>query len=76
MHEIDQVAQWAEFVYNQDSVAALHDKFLDRQPYKDSKTKCDNIVAQLTADPAAILPDLDLLEEAYVNAKLGTRYFT
>jgi hypothetical protein len=76
MHEIDQVAQWAGFVYNQDSVAALHDKFLDRQPYKDSKTKCDKIVAQLMEDPAIILPDVDLLEEAYINAKLGTGYFT
>ena len=76
MHEIDQVAQWAEFVYNQDSIAPLHNKFLDRQPYKDSKTKCDKIVAQLIEDPAIILPDVDLLEEAYINAKLGTGYFT
>ena len=76
MDEIDQVAQWAGLAYNQDSVAALHDKFLDRQPYKDSKTKCDKIVSQLMEDPAMILPDLDLLEEAYINAKLGTGYFT
>jgi len=76
IHEIGQVAQWAGFMYNPDSVAILHDKFLDRQLYKDSKTKCDNIVAQLTADLSTILPDLDLLEEAYINAKLGTDYFT
>lgn len=76
IHEIGQVAQWAGFMYNPDSVAILHDKFLDRQLYKDSKTKCDNIVARLTADLSTILPDLDLLEEAYINAKLGTDYFT
>jgi hypothetical protein len=76
IHEIGQVAQWAGFMYNPDSVAILHDKFLDRQLYKDSKTKCDNIVAQLTADLSTILPDLDLIEEAYINAKLGTDYFT
>jgi hypothetical protein len=76
MHEIDQVAQWAEFVYNTDSVAVLHDKFLDRQPYKNSKTKCDNIVAQLADATSTVLPDLNLLEEAYINAKLGTGYFT
>lgn len=48
----------------------LHNEFLLRQPFRDSKIKCDNIIAELLTTPHKILEDVTLLEESYINAKL------
>lgn len=70
MDQIESIASWAGFTYNtQEQILDLHKAFLQRQPYKDSKSKCDRIVQQLMANQIQP-PELNLMEEAYVNAML------
>jgi hypothetical protein len=75
LQEIKKIANWAGISYTcQNDVADLHDEFLQKQPYKNSKYKCDNIVKKIQNN-AMTMPQIDLLEEAYINAKLGWNYF-
>ena len=74
--EIKKLADWAELSYNcEDRIIKMHEEFLIRQPYKNSKHKCDNLLAQILTNNRVVLPKLDLLEEAYFNAKLKWNYF-
>lgn len=71
VEELKKVADWADLQYNDyDSIRKLHSQFLKRQPYKDSKQKCDqvinNILNKIDTGPDA----LNLFEESYVNAEL------
>ena len=76
LKEIEQIASWANITYTcQHEVEQLHDEFLQRQYYIHSKIKCDNIVTQIQNKITPILK-VDMLEEAYINAKLGWNYFT
>lgn len=70
LNHIEQIAQWAKIKYTkQNQVAQLHKEFLERQPYQNSKIKCDQIIRQLIEDKITP-PVVDLLEEAYINAML------
>ena len=74
--EIKKLADWAQLSYNcQDRIIKIHEEFLIRQPYKDSKHKCDNLLERILTNNSVVLPELDLLEEAYINAKLKWNYF-
>lgn len=74
--QIENVATWAKIQYNcQQDIAQLHDEFLTRQPYQKSVTKCNEIVNQIQNNTQTHMPVVDLLEEAYINAKLGWNYF-
>jgi hypothetical protein len=74
--QIKKVAQWAGLSYNcEQEIMELHKEFFKKQPYRHSKIKCDNIVQQLMINKDIELPKLDLLEQAYINAKLGNDYF-
>ena len=71
VEELKKVADWADLQYNDyDSIRKLHSQFLEKQPYKDSKQKCDqvinNILNKIDTGPDA----LNLFEESYVNAEL------
>jgi|694.fasta_scaffold14836_8 hypothetical protein len=67
--QIKRIADWAGIVYTAHSeVQRLHHEFLARQPYKDSKKICDQIVQNIIAGQPA--PRVTLLEESYINAKL------
>jgi hypothetical protein len=70
LDQLNQVATWAGIQYTkQQQIQQLHTLFLEKQPYKDSKLKCDQIVQQMINSPG-YMPKLDLLEEAYINAML------
>jgi len=74
--EIKKLAKWAKLSYTcEDKITKMHKEFLNRQVYKNSKRKCDDLIPQLTKENNIKLPKLDLLEEAYINAKLGWNYF-
>jgi hypothetical protein len=76
LNQIKKVAEWAGLSYNcQQEIEQLHDEFLQRQHYKDSKVKCDKIVMKIQNNTMEHTPTVDLLEEAYINAKLGWNYF-
>lgn len=75
LEEVKKIADWAEISYTcQDDIVHLHDEFLQRQPYKNSKSKCNTAIIQIH-NGGKILSTVDLLEEAYINAKLGWNYF-
>jgi len=68
--ELKQLALWAEIeYYNYNKTAELHKEFLKRQPYTNSKNRCDAIVQDIIRNQS---PESarDLLEEAYINAHL------
>jgi hypothetical protein len=48
---------------------------LTRQPYKDSKVKCDQLVEKIKINRNIELPKLDLLEQAYINSRLEQDLF-
>lgn len=67
--QIKKIANWADIVYTDwQSLMSLHHEFLQRQPYKDSKLKCDDIVLQIIKGLPA--PSVNLIEESYINAML------
>jgi len=75
LKEVKKIASWADILYTcQDDIDQLHDEFLSRQPYKYSTVKCDDIITKIQNNKTN-LPPVDLLEEAYINAKLGWNYF-
>jgi hypothetical protein len=69
MSEIKKIASWANLSYNNwEPIAELHKMFLEKQPHKDAKSKCDQIVKEvINGSP---LPEVNLLKEAYINAML------
>ena len=76
LQEIKKVADWANISYNcQDAIEELHNEFLQRQPYINSKIKCNKIIKEIQNNMIPNLMDITLIEEAYVNAKLGWNYF-
>lgn len=76
LKEVEKVAEWAGILYTcQNEINQLHDEFLSRQPYKDSKRKCDKLVQAMKNHEPVDLHNLTLLEEAYINAALGWDYF-
>lgn len=76
LKEIAKVASWAGIQYTcQQEIEQLHNEFLQRQPYKDSKIKCDAIVEKIQNNTWSHETAVDLLQEAYINSKLGWNYF-
>jgi hypothetical protein len=75
LQQLKKIAEWAEILYTcEQDVEQLHDEFLLKQPYQNSKFKCNEIISTIKAQQT-ITQKVDLLEEAYINAKLGWNYF-
>lgn len=55
---------------SQQALLQLHQEFLSRQPYKDVKNRCHELVCQKRADPDLVLPALDVIQEAYIASQL------
>jgi hypothetical protein len=66
------VANWLnlDFDINNAEFLELHQEFLNRQPYRDSKETCDNVVARILAGEEFDLPKLNPVQEGYVDAQL------
>ena len=76
LQKIKKVAEWAEIPYTcQNDIEELHNEFLQKQPYKNSKFKCNKIIEQIQNNKVLDLDNVNLIEEAYINAKLGKDYF-
>ena len=76
LSEIKKVAAWSGMTYDcENKIELMHDEFLARQLYKDSKHKCDDIVQKRNHNVPLGTLKITLLEEAYVNAALGWDYF-
>lgn len=68
------VASWANMPFEpSNDFIDLHLEFLKRQPYKDSKRICDNIVDGIVRGDNFELPKLNVVQEGYVDAQLELR---
>lgn len=73
--ELTKVARWAgyNFLFNE-TFCELHNNFLQRQPYKDSKKFCDQLLTKIFNNTLFELPNLDLLQESYLTAHIELQY--
>lgn len=70
--QLKKLAIWANLPYNNyDSMREYHRQFMIRQPYTNSKQKCDQIIKNIINNSGSV-PDVALLlEEAYINRELN-----
>ena len=52
----------------------LHNKFLQRQPYKNTVEKIDNIIQHVTTKQPLDFPELTVIEEAFINNQIEQIY--
>jgi hypothetical protein len=73
--ELEKLAQWLHMPLVQSTeLFELHEKFIARQPYRTSKSDCDQLLQQIYNKKVFDLPRLTLLQESYMNACLEQRY--
>lgn len=69
--ELNKIANWSGYEFDdKHGLRELHKQFLEKQIYKDSKEKCDDIIEKSLSEEYYKFPKLTLLEEAYIQAKL------
>jgi hypothetical protein len=79
MHEfqnqIKRISDWGRFDFKpNDEFFKLHNEFLQRQIYQNSKNYCDGLIEKIVAGEQFDLPKLDLLQESYISAQLELYY--
>ena len=52
----------------------MHNKFLQRQPYKNTVEKIDNIIQHVTTKQPLDFPELTVIEEAFINNQIEQIY--
>jgi len=73
--EIKRIAKWLGYKFDVTTESIrLHQEFLARQPYKNSKSLCDKILKRINDRESFILPKLDLFQESYIVACLELQY--
>ena len=75
IQELTKIAHWCgyDFLPN-DAFYELHNKFLQRQIYKDSKKFCDQLLIKIFNNELFAFPNLDLLQESYLTAQIELQY--
>ena len=69
--QVQLIAKWSGFdLHDISGLINLHTTFLSKQPYKDSKKMCDNLIQRIIRNEIFDLPKLDLMQESYVLAQL------
>lgn len=72
--QIKRVGQWSEHeLADLEKLLDLHKEFLERQPYKNSKLICDQLIQRICDQEKFDLPKLDLFQESYMWAHLERR---
>lgn len=75
--ELTALADWAGYSFiASDEFRDLHAVFLSKQPYKDSKKYCDQLIERIISREDFTFTNLTLLEESYLTAKLELCYNT
>lgn len=72
MQEIRDLATWLALDVDIDDaeLSLLHEEFLKRQPYKNSKHYCDDIISRIVAGEEFELPTINVIYEGYIDARL------
>lgn len=67
--ELEKLSSWLGYDFKPTvELTNLHKEFLSRQPYKHSKTYCDEILERIKNKEQFDFPKLNLLEESYLTA--------
>ena len=75
INELGKLADWLGYTFVADTeFINVHNAFLSKQPYKDSKKYCDKILEKIFSNEIFEFPQLDLFQESYLTAKLELRY--
>lgn len=75
--EITRIAKWLGYEFNVTTeLLQLHQEFLSKQPYKNSKSFCDKILKRINDRESFLLPKLDLFQESYIAACIELQYNT
>jgi hypothetical protein len=73
--EVNKMSQWANYNFSiSNDFVSLHNNFLEKQIYKDVKSRCDMLYNQILNQEQFILPKLTLLEESYLESRLEKHY--
>ena len=75
INQIQRIGTWCGLELKQvQPVLELHQQFLARQIYKDSKKFCDELIKRIYAQEVFDLPKLDLIQESYMSGQLENHY--
>jgi hypothetical protein len=73
--ELAKIAHWSGYSFlPNDAFYELHNKFLQNQPYKNSKKFCDQLLRKIHDSELFEIPKLDLLQESYLTAHIELQY--
>jgi len=75
LSQIQRIGIWCGLELKQvQSVLELHQQFLERQTYKNSKKFCDELIQRICDQGVFELPKLDLMQESYISGQLENHY--
>ena len=74
LEEIVKIKDFFKLEFTNFDLAGLHDKFLERQPYKDTAEKIDNIIQHIINKQPLDFLELTVIEEAFINSKIEQIY--
>jgi len=73
--QLIKLANWSGYTFDQSTdLTTLHTKFLKKQPYKNSKTLCDQLLEKIILKESIEFPKLDLMQESYLTAGIELYY--
>lgn len=75
VRHLNEISKWVGMpLTDHDALVKLHNEFLNRQPYKDSKYMCDKILEKIYIGQNVDLSELNLMEESYILAQIELKY--
>ena len=73
--QIKALAKWyGTNIKNVDELVELHQQFLDKQIFKNSKIQADSVIDAVQQRKEILIPGLSLLQESYINGVLERMY--
>jgi hypothetical protein len=74
-NQLQQLANWLDMPFAvTPELTDLHTQFISRQPYRNAKTDCDQLLHKIYRKESFDLPALTLLQESYMNSCLEQYY--
>ena len=74
LEEITKIKEFFSLEFENFDLIELHNKFLQRQPYKNTVEKIDNIIQHVTTKQPLDFPELTVIEEAFINNQIEQIY--
>jgi hypothetical protein len=75
IHQLTGLSNWLGYLFVADAeFINLHNEFLSKQPFKNSKKYCDKKLERIISNESFEIPNLDLYQESYLTAKLELHY--